>query len=121
MNAFTINSNSEAEFIATAAAKEALWLKMLLSEITGQTKTVVVVVDNQGALKFIHHYHVHQRTTHIDIAHRLVQYRVKRGELVCSFAASSTMVSDCLTNAVSMSQFINNVKAMGLKIRAFEK
>jgi hypothetical protein len=82
-------STCEAEFTAaTAAAKEALWLKSLLGDVKGSIKAPEIRLDNQGALKLVHFPHAHQRTQHIDLAHRFVQDRVKRGEACVHICAN---------------------------------
>lgn len=109
-------STCEAEFIAAAmATKEALWLKMLLHEISGGCEAIDLYVDNQGALKLIHHPHAHQRTKHIDVAYRFVQEYVERGEIHCQYVGTTDMVADCLTKSLSVTQFLKNITSMGLK------
>jgi phosphopantetheinyl transferase (holo-ACP synthase) len=108
-------STCEAEFVAAAhAAKEALWLRTLLGDFTGIVKPVKLFVDNQGALKLIHHPHSHQRTKHIDIAYRFIQDRVERGELLCEYIETAKMVADCITKAVPLGKLEENKKDMGL-------
>jgi hypothetical protein len=113
-------STCEAEFIA-AAAKEALWLRNLLGDIKGSIKTPEIRLDNQGALKLVHHPHAHQRTKHIDTAHRFVQDRVERGELVCSYVHTNEMAADCLTKAVPLMQLEKNKVSMGLVTKEFSE
>jgi hypothetical protein len=111
-------STCEAEFVAAAsAAKEGLWLKTLLSDFTGNIKPVKLYVDNQGALKLIHHPHSHQRTKHIDIAYRFIQDRVERGEIFCEYIQTAKMVADCMTKAVPLAKLTENIRDMGLKIQ----
>jgi hypothetical protein len=108
-------STCEAEFIAAAAAaKEALWHRNLPGDLKGSIKAPEIRLDNQGALKLVHHPHAHQRTKHIDIAHRFVQDRVERGELVCSYVPTNEMSADCLTKAVPLMQLAKNKVSMGL-------
>jgi hypothetical protein len=118
-------STCEAEFVAAAsAAKDGLWLKTLLSEFTGKIKPIKLFVDNQGALKLIHHPHSHQRTKHIDIAYRFIQDRVERGEIFCEYIQTAKMVADCMTKAVPLAKRTENIRDMGLKIqgsRSFKK
>ena len=108
-------STCEAEFIsASFAAKEALWLRQLLSDFTGTVNPVQLRVDNQGALALLHHPHGHQRTKHIDVAHRFVQDRVERGELQFKYIATADMVADCLTKSVPVTKLSENRTSMGL-------
>jgi hypothetical protein len=111
-------STCEAEFVAAAtAAKEGLWLKTLLSEFTGKVKPVQLFVDNQGALKLIHHPYSHQRTKHIDIAYRFIQDRVERGEIFCEYIRTDKMVADCMTKAVPLAKLTDNIRDMGMKMQ----
>ena len=109
-------STCEEEFVSAAnAAKEALWLKTLLGDFTGLIQPVKIFVDNQGALKLIHHPHTHQRTKHIDIAYRFIQDRVERGEISCVYIETAKMVADCITKAVPLAKLNENVRDMGLR------
>jgi hypothetical protein len=114
-------STCEAEFVAAAnAAKEALWLKTLLSDFTGKVVPVELNVDNQGALKLIHHPHAHQRTKHIDIAYRFIQHRVERGEISCNYIETTRMVADCITKPVPLAKLNANIADMGLTLKPSE-
>jgi hypothetical protein len=109
-------STCEAEFIAAStAAKEALWLKQLMAEFTGQVAPVTMHVDNQGALALLHHPHGHQRTKHIDVAYKFVQDRVERGEIICVYCSTNDMIADCLTKAVPVQKFVENRTSMGMQ------
>jgi hypothetical protein len=77
-------------------------------------KPVQIFVDNQGALKLIHHPHAHQRTKHIDIAYRFIQDRVERGEIHCEYIETAKMVADCTTKAVPLAKLNENIQDMGL-------
>jgi Reverse transcriptase (RNA-dependent DNA polymerase) len=108
-------STCEAEFVAAAnAAKEVLWLASLLGDFTGKVKPVKLFVDNQGALKLIHHPHAHQKTKHIDIAYRFIQDRAERGEIICEYIETAKMVADCTTKAVPLAKLQENIRDMGL-------
>ena len=84
-----------------------------IGDFTGKIQTVKLYVDNQGALKLIHHPHSHQRTKHIDIAYRFIQDRVERGEISCEYIETSKMVPDCMTRAVPLAKLNENIRDMG--------
>jgi hypothetical protein len=108
-------STCEAEFVAASnAAKEALWLRRLLGDFTGKVQPVKLHIDNQGALKLIHHPYCHQRTKHIDIAHRFIQERAERGEIICQYIETAKMVADCTTKSVPRAKLEANIQDMGL-------
>lgn len=111
-------STCEAEYIAAAhGTREALYLRNMQADVSGMARPIHMGVDNQGALKLIHHPQSHQRTKHIDVAHRFVQDRVERGDIVCTYLQTNQMVADCLTKAVPLQKFQENVRDMGLKRR----
>jgi hypothetical protein len=115
-------STCEAEFIAgAAAAKEALRLSNLFGDTKGSIKAPEISLDNQEALKLVHHPHAHQRTKHIDKAHRFVQDRVERGELLCSYVPTNEIAADCLTKAVPLMQLEKNKVSMGLVTKEFNE
>ena len=62
-------STMEAEYMSAAhATREALWLKLLLSELTQIKVPVVhVAIDNQGALQLIRNPVISRRAKHIDL------------------------------------------------------
>lgn len=111
-------STCESEFMSAAhAAKEALWLRDLKGELSGRVQPVTIMGDNQGALKLIHHPFAHQRTKHIDVAHRFVQDRAERGEIICDYISTDQMVADCLTKAVPLQKLLENRRDMGMQCR----
>lgn len=60
-------SSCEAEFMAaTEAAKQAIWLQELLSEIMGnECKKVTIWVDNKSAIGLTRNHVFHGRSKHI--------------------------------------------------------
>ena len=114
-------STCEAEFISSAnAIREALWLRNLLGDFRGQVECVKIHGDNQGALKLLHHPHAHQRTKHIDVAHRFAQDRVEMGEVKFEYIRTDLMVADCTTKVVPLKKFEENRGDMGM-VRRSEK
>jgi len=76
-------SSCESEFMAaTAAAKQALWLRNLLGEITGnQLKAVSLMVDNNSAIALMKNPVFHGRSKHIEIKFHFIRECVERGQL----------------------------------------
>ena len=102
-------STCEAEYISSAnAIKEALWLRNLRGNFRGQVECVKIYGDNQGALKLLNHPHAHQRTKHIDVAHRFAQDRVELGEVNVEYIRTDLMVADCTTKVVPLKKFEEN-------------
>jgi len=91
-------STTEAEYIAAAmAAREALWLRTLVRELSGGSTAVPMLCDNQGAIKLMHNPAGTARSKHIDVAHHFVRDRVTGGQLTVEYIPTAKMVADVLT------------------------
>jgi len=62
-------SSTEAEYIAGGhAAKEAVWLRQLLSDLKqNTTEPTTIHIDNQLSITLAHNPEFHDRTKHVDI------------------------------------------------------
>jgi hypothetical protein len=108
-------STMEARYMAAAwAAKEALWLRKLLTTLLGNAQAVQMCCDNQGALRLMHNPCNHQRAKHIEVVHHFLRERVARGEIKVDFCRSEDMVADVLTKAVPKAKHELCCELMGL-------
>jgi len=73
--------SSESKFMAaTTVAKQALWLRNLISEITKEKpKAVTLFVDNNSAIALMKNPMFHGRSKHIDIRYHFIRECVERG------------------------------------------
>jgi len=103
-------STMEAELMAmTAAIQEALWLKMLLTELSVdvvETTGVTVLQDNQAAIPFSQNPKYFSRAKHLDIRFYFVREKVHAGEISIEYCPTKEMVADVLTKAISEKQFV---------------
>nr|GEX43537.1 ribonuclease H-like domain, reverse transcriptase, RNA-dependent DNA polymerase [Tanacetum cinerariifolium] len=76
-------SSCESKFMAaTAAACQALWLKRLLSELTGcEEKRITLKVDNISAIALVRNPVFHGRSKHIDIRYHFIRECVEDGHI----------------------------------------
>ncbi|XP_066316136.1 secreted RxLR effector protein 161-like [Miscanthus floridulus] len=74
-------SSCEAEFMAaTEAAKQALWLRTLLGELTAKKPMkVTLLVDNNSAIALMKNPVFHGCSKHIDIKYHFIRECVERG------------------------------------------
>jgi hypothetical protein len=66
-------STTEAEYIAVCyACKEAIWLKGLYVELSGDTSCIDLFCDSQSAIYLTKDQMFHERTKHIDVKYHYV-------------------------------------------------
>ena len=112
-------SSCEAEYMAqTQAAKEAIWLTRLFSELDvglGLPKAPVLIkADNQGAIALASDPRFHSRTKHIDIQWHFVRDQVETGAVEFQWVRTSEMVADGLTKALTNEKFATFIRQIGL-------
>lgn len=96
-------STTEAEYMAaSAAAKEALWLRKLLADLGEPVATVFVSCDSQGALSLLHNPVLSERSKHIDVHHHFVRERVALGQVDYKYVSTAAMAADMLTKPLSV-------------------
>ena len=92
-------SSTEAEYMACChAAKEAIWLRMLLRAVGFRQKHATTLhCDNQGALILTADPSFHSRAKHIDVQYHFSRERVESGELKFTYVHTSENVADIFT------------------------
>jgi hypothetical protein len=102
----------------TQATKEAIWLRILLSEILNRQynmlPSITIFADNQGCIALAHNPEYHARTKHIDIQHHFVREKVEGGEVSLEYTPTGVMVADCLTKALAREKFVQHRASMGI-------
>lgn len=102
-------STCEAEYTGqTQAAKEAVWLKSLLSQLTGDNqylKSVVIYGDNQGAIALAQNPRFHARTKHIDIQNHYVRESIASKQVALKYIPTESQVADGLTKPLPRDSF----------------
>ena len=111
-------STTEAKYIAiTHAAKEALWLRQLLTDLSYTGKDLLPIHlygDNQPAIDLTRSDDYHARTKHFDLYWHYIRDKVQSGVIHLQHVPTSSMVADGLTKPLSTVQFRNFVKQLGL-------
>jgi hypothetical protein len=95
-------STTESEYVAaTYAAKEALWLRSLLSQLFDVVlEPTTLFSDNQSAIALTKDHQYHARTKHIDIRFHFIRWIVENGSLRLIYCPTDEMVADILTKAL---------------------
>ena len=95
-------STVEEEYMSAAqASREALWLRLLLSELGLQSESVVIFADNQGAIQLAKNPVVSQRSKHIDVVYHFVRQHVADGTVKFKYVSTQNMIADVLMKPVS--------------------
>jgi hypothetical protein len=92
-------STAEAEIMASVdAAKQAVWLKKLLSDLNISIDVPVQIHnDNMGAIHLSQHPGSHDRTKHIDMRHLWLREKVVDGTVEMKHVPTNDNVADTLT------------------------
>nr|GEX89778.1 uncharacterized mitochondrial protein AtMg00810-like [Tanacetum cinerariifolium] len=98
-----ILSSCEAEFMAaTMAACQGIWLRRLLTNLTGQNiPPVIMHVDNRSALDLMKNPVFHGRSKHIDIRFHFIRECVENGEITVTHVSGKKRKADLLTKPLA--------------------
>ena len=111
-------STTESEYIAvTHAAKEALWLCMIISQIFGiALPPTTLFTDNQSAIALTKEHQYHARTKHIDIQFHFICWVIEDGKLRLIYCPTDEMVADALAKALPSTKVKHFADAFGLTV-----
>nr|GEY20890.1 zinc finger, CCHC-type [Tanacetum cinerariifolium] len=101
-------SSCESEFMAaTGAACQALWLKRLLSELTGwKEERITLKVDNVSAIGLVRNPVFHGRSKHIDILYHFIRECIENGHINVEHVSGKLQRADILTKALPRLKFV---------------
>nr|GEX75304.1 zinc finger, CCHC-type [Tanacetum cinerariifolium] len=107
----------ESEFMAaTRAACQALWLKRLLSEITGwEEERITLKVDNISAIALVRNPVFHGRSKHIDIRYHFIRKCVENGHINMEHVSGELQREDILTKALPRLKFVTMRQMLGFE------
>ena len=110
-------STAESEYVAaTYAAKEALWLRRLISEIYQPlTEPITLYSDSQSAIALTKDGSYHARTKHIDIRYHFIRFVVQDGSINLIYCPTDDMAADILTKALPNIKAKHFAQALGLR------
>ncbi|KAD4584618.1 hypothetical protein E3N88_22219 [Mikania micrantha] len=110
-------SSCEAEFMAaTSAACQAIWLKGLIAEITGQEEAQVVIkVDNKSAIALMKNPVFHGRSKHINTRFHYIRECVEKEQIKVEHVSGEEQCADILTKALPKLRFAEMRKLLGVE------
>ena len=98
------------------AAKEALWLHLLISEIFATSlKVTTLSSDNQSAIALTKDNQFHARTKHIDVRYHFIRWVCQKGDIQLIYCPTADMVADALTKALPSLKVKHFANALGLR------
>ena len=118
MENFVTLSTAESEYVAaTHAAKEALWLRRLINEIShSPIEPITLYPDSQSAIALTKDGSYHARTKHIDIRYHFIRFVVQNGSINLIYCPTKDMTADILTKALPNIKAKHFAYALGLRL-----
>ena len=117
----TATSSCEVEYVAmSATAKEAIWLKRLLSDFplkNDLSSGMLIWADSDSGIKLAQNESINNRNKHIDITYHFIREVVSRGEIALKYVPTSEMVADMLTKPLGRIKFEKFRSMAGLRIK----
>lgn len=110
-------SSCEAEFMAaTAASCQAIWLRKLLSQITGiYIQPMTLFIDNKSAIDLAKNPVFHGRSKDIDIQFHFIRECIANGDIVVKHVCTEEQRADSLTKALSATRFEQMRSLLGVQ------
>jgi hypothetical protein len=101
-------STAEAEYIAaSAASREAVWLRKLLSDLfSSELEPTVIHCDNQSCIKLTENPVFHDRSKHIEMRYHYVRDMVQKNVLNIQYVPTAEQTTDIFTKPLSLTKFV---------------
>jgi len=111
-------SSTEAEYIGiTHAAKEAIWVRHLLSELYSPRvleHPITVHCDNRSAIELVKNATFHSRTKHIAIRYHYIREAFNDGIIVLTHRGTDDMPADMFTKALIRAKLSKFAQSVGV-------
>ena len=109
-------SSTKVEYIAGAhTAKEAIWLRQLLSELGLEMSSPTTLhIDNQSTITIAWNLEFHNRTKHIDVRYHFLRQVVKDKSVKLAYIPTGDQVADALTKGLPPASYSKFREEMGI-------
>lgn len=114
--AMVASSSAEAEYKALSeGAKEAMWFRNLMTELSLPVSPVHIYCDNQGAVAISKNPIQHHKTRHFKLSWHFVRQAQEAGEVQVSFVPTNRQDADALTKALSTTLHKSAMERLGME------
>jgi hypothetical protein len=105
---FVAQSTAEAEYIAaSAASREAVWLRKLLSDLfRTELEPTVIHCDNQSCIKLTENPVFHDRSKHIEMRYHYIRDMIQRKFLSLQYVPTAEQTADIFTKPLPLIKFV---------------
>jgi len=109
-------SSTEAKYIAGAhAAKEAIWLRQLLSELSlDMSLPTILHINNQSAITIARNPKFHNCTKHIDVQYHFLWQVIEDKSIKLAYTPTGEQVANALTKGSPPASHGKFREAMGI-------
>jgi hypothetical protein len=99
-------STAEAENIsADSCCAQLLWMKTTLSDFRIKFKQVLLLCDNESAVKLTNNPVQHSRKKHIDVRHHFIRDHQQKGDICIESVGTNDQVTDIFTKPLDEKRF----------------
>jgi hypothetical protein len=99
-------STVEAECVSAASCcAQLLWMRQTLKDYGVHFDKVLLLCDNESAIKIAHNPVQHNKTKHIEIQHHFIQDHVNRGDINLSYVGTNDQLANIFTKPLYGARF----------------
>jgi hypothetical protein len=108
-------STAEAEYISAASCcTQLLWMKQTLKDYGVSLGTVLLLCNNESAIKIANNPVQHSHTKHIDIRHHFLRDHVARGDIALSHVSTNHQLVDIFMKPLDEARFVELRNELGI-------
>jgi hypothetical protein len=91
-------STVEAEYVTTGSCSaQLLWMRQTLKDYGYTMNHILILCDNEGAIKITYNPCEHSRMKHIDIQHHILRDHTIKGDIIISHVGTNDQLADIFT------------------------
>jgi hypothetical protein len=99
-------STAEAEYVAVSACCVQLhWMKQTLKDFGCELTKILLLCDNEGAIKLANNPINHSQTKHIDIRHHFLRDHETKGDIAIHHVSTKKQLADIFTKPLDEARF----------------